>query len=101
MSDVVFSAVDFDIQLRHSVDRFVSDNIATAVEMSSQVYHYSIADLDEKVNEDETLREYLLDSMHEFSISETDLETLSDAQLNLLITQCDALWKAVLTRRLS
>ncbi len=55
-------------------------------------YDYTIADLSKKVNEDETLEEYIRDTEESFSLPRRELSILSDNELNSYVKKLDSYW---------
>lgn len=53
---------------------------------------YSVEQLDDKVNEEETLREYLEDSFSEMQKLMKKLDRLTVKELNSLVAACDLYW---------
>ena len=53
---------------------------------------YSVEQLDDKVNEEETLREYLEDSFSELQKLMKRLDRLTTEELNSLVAVCDLYW---------
>lgn len=63
------------------------------IEDASKEYSYSVEDLDQMVNESETLREYIRDSEQTFRLPRKDLDEMSSATLTNYVKQLDKLWE--------
>lgn len=63
------------------------------IEAADKEYSYSAEDLDQKVNESETLREYIRDSEQTFKLPRKDLDEMSSATLTKYVKQLDKLWE--------
>ena len=50
------------------------------------------ANLDKKVNKEETLREFIRDSENEFQISNEDIDNMQDDELGEYVEWLDDLW---------
>lgn len=50
------------------------------------------ANLDKKVNKEETLREFIRDSENEFQISNEDIDNMTDEELEEYVEWLDDLW---------
>lgn len=50
------------------------------------------ANLDKKVNEKETLREFIRDSEDEFKIANVDIDNMEDKELEQYVEYLDDLW---------
>lgn len=92
------SDIHDDQKVNESIDSFVCRSIEDALRLGGACteYSYSVGDLDRLVNEGETLREYILDSIAEFSLPAVDLGCVTDCQLDRIVMQCDDAWRAAL-----
>lgn len=57
---------------------------------------YTVHDLDAKVNDEETLLEFIQNSFKEFygdEITRADLENMTDCELNMVVEELDYLWE--------
>ena len=64
--------------INKSIDKFINNSIKNAIQMVNTTYNYSRKDLDEQINEDETLREYLTDGCDTFGLIMPELDSLND-----------------------
>lgn len=87
-----FSDLDDNRKVDASIDKFVTSSIENVIEASQEIHSFRVQDLDRPVNPDETLREYLNDSMREFGLPFVELDKITDAELNTLISKCDECW---------
>ena len=63
------------------------------IEDAGKEYSYSVEDLDQMVNESETLREYIRDSEQTFRLPRKDLDKMSSVALTNYVKQLDKLWE--------
>lgn len=63
------------------------------IEDADKEYSYSVEDLDQMVNESETLREYIRDSEQTFRLPRKDLDKMSSVTLTNYVKQLDKLWE--------
>lgn len=63
------------------------------IEDAGKEYFYSVEDLDQMVNESETLREYIRDSEQTFRLPRKDLDKVSSVTLTNYVKQLDKLWE--------
>ena len=82
-----FSGIDWNQRLDAKIDKAIKE-----VKQLSEKTWYTSADLDTKVNSDETLREYIRDTEKEFGKSKADVDNMSNAELNEYISGLDSLW---------
>lgn len=55
-------------------------------------YNYTHKDLNEMINEDETLLEFIRDSELAFGLDEADLDKMSTEELNMYIIKLDTMY---------
>lgn len=55
-------------------------------------YTYTISDLNKKINDEETLMEYIRDTENTFELEKVDVENLCDSELNMYIAKLDLMW---------
>lgn len=72
------------------MDRYVLRKIDEFLNSSS--FGYTLADLNKKVNEEETLLEYIRDSEREFGLPRKEL---TDENINPYIKRLDILWEVI------
>lgn len=53
---------------------------------------YSVEDLNQRINEEQTLAEFIRDSEETFGLEKRDLSGLSPAELNSYILKLDLIW---------
>ena len=63
------------------------------IEDAGKEYSYRVEDLDQMVNESETLREYIRDSEQTFRLPRKDLDKMSSVTLTNYVKQLDKLWE--------
>ena len=63
------------------------------IEDAGTEYSYRVEDLDQMVNESETLREYIRDSEQTFRLPRKDLDKMSSVTLTNYVKQLDKLWE--------
>lgn len=78
------------------ISSFINDCCTSAMELATSTNKYTIADLDTKINPDETLREYILDGISEFGLPSVDFAVMTDEELRDLLATVDDCWRAVL-----
>lgn len=74
------------------LDKHVCNKIDEYLEKHDPKYNYSLDDLNKKVNDDETLLEYIRDSEKEFGLEE---KKLTDENLNSYIKKLDIFWEVL------
>ena len=72
------------------LDKKIDTQINNLLDKNRTVY--SVEQLDDKVNEEETLREYLEDSFSELQKLMKKLDRLTAEELNSLVAVCDLYW---------
>lgn len=72
------------------LDKKIDTEINNLLDKNRTVY--SVEQLDDKVNEEETLREYLEDSFSELQKLMKRLDRLTTEELNSLVAVCDLYW---------
>lgn len=72
------------------LDKKIDTEINNLLDKNRTVY--SVEQLDDKVNEEETLREYLEDSFSELQKLMKKLDRLTVEELNSLVAVCDLYW---------
>lgn len=75
------------------LDNKLDSLVRGLIEDANKEYSYSVEDLDQKVNESETLREYIRDSEQTFRLQRKDLDKMSSATLTKYVKQLDKLWE--------
>lgn len=75
------------------LDNKLDSLVRGLIEDTNKEYSYSVEDLDQEVNESETLREYIRDSEQTFRLPRKDLDKMSSATLTKYVKQLDKLWE--------
>ena len=83
--------------MNQRLDDKVVSSIEGVIKLAEEISVYTVEQLDDKVNEDETLREYLIDGADEFKIPHVDLDSLSTDELNARVSMFDHLWAVELS----
>lgn len=78
-------------QIINKLDDKIDNQINSLLALGNG-YHYTIADLNKKVNEDETLEEYIRDTEESFSLPKKELTVLSEDELNSYVKKLDSYW---------
>ena len=78
-------------QIINKLDDKIDNQINSLLALGNS-YHYTIADLNKKVNEDETLEEYIRDTEESFSLPKKELTVLSEDELNSYVKKLDSYW---------
>lgn len=80
---------DFLERIDDRIDAMINDILNEA----AVAYNYTVADLDSKVNTEQTLREYIRDTEMEFGQASADIESMSAEELNNYIKKLDTFWR--------
>lgn len=80
---------DFLERIDDRIDAMINDILNEA----AVAYNYTVADLDSKVNTEQTLREYIRDTEMEFGQASADIESMSAEALNNYIKKLDTFWR--------
>lgn len=75
------------------LDNKLDSLVRGLIEDAGKEYSYSVEDLDQMVNESETLREYIRDSEQTFRLPRKDLDKMSSMTLTNYVKQLDKLWE--------
>ena len=89
--DIPGMDIDWNTKLDEKLDSAVSSLIRVA-ESADTVYQYKQKDLTQKVNDEETLEEYIRDTESTFNLERKELKELSDVELNDYVKYLDTLW---------
>lgn len=85
-----------DLSVVRYLDDKIDSNIKSLLQDCSE-YSYGPEDLDKKVNDSETLREYILDTENTFKLKrERKLESYSRDELTLYVVSLDKLYSGVI-----
>lgn len=85
-----------DLSVVRYLDDKIDSNIKSLLQDCSE-YSYGPEDLDKKVNDSETLREYILDTENTFKLKrERKLESYSRDELTLYVASLDKLYSGVI-----
>ena len=75
------------------LDKYISKEIENYLKMNVLPnYSYTHEDLNKKINEDETLLEFIRDSEMTFSLDEVDLDQMTTEELNMYILKLDTMY---------
>lgn len=75
------------------LDKYISKEIENYLKMNVLPnYSYTHEDLNKKINEDETLLEFIRDSEMTFSLDEVDLDQMTEEELNMYILKLDTMY---------
>lgn len=89
----------FEDFVNRKMDAFASSKIEAAIKKSENAHvEYDTTQLDQKVNPEETLREYINDGIKEFGLTPVNLDDLSKKDLNILLKRIDELWGAAIMK---
>lgn len=91
MNEMPNMNIDWNTKLDNKIDSAISSLVKIAESTNSQ-YGYTREDLSKKVNDDETLEEYIRDTEETFNLARKELEALSDFELNEYVKFLDGLW---------
>lgn len=80
------------IDMNARLDNKIDANINQLIENAGS-YQYSVADLNKKVNDEETLEEYIRDTEHEFGLEKRELSNLTSQDLTSYVAYLDSLWE--------
>lgn len=85
----------FDIDWNKKLDSKLDDAIKEL--LIDCEYQYTKEDLDLKINDEETLREYITDTENSFGLAHKDLCKMSLSELNLYVMELDRRWSNALS----
>ena len=75
------------------LDKYISKEIENYLKTNELPnYSYTHEDLNKKINEDETLLEFIRDSEITFSLDEVDLDQMTEEELNMYILKLDTMY---------
>lgn len=75
------------------LDKYISKEIENYLKTNVLPNHsYTHEDLNKKINEDETLLEFIRDSEIAFSLDEVDLDQMTTEELNMYILKLDTMY---------
>lgn len=75
------------------LDKYISKEIENYLKTNVLPnYSYTHEDLNKKINEDETLLEFIRDSEITFSLDEVDLDQMTEEELNMYILKLDTMY---------
>lgn len=75
------------------LDKYISKKIENYLKTNVLPnYSYTHEDLNKKINEDETLLEFIRDSEITFSLDEVDLDQMTEEELNMYILKLDTMY---------
>ena len=75
------------------LDKYISKEIENYLKTNVLAnYSYTHEDLNKKINEDETLLEFIRDSEIAFSLDEVDLDQMTTEELNMYILKLDTMY---------
>lgn len=75
------------------LDKYISKEIENYLKTNVLPnYSYTHEDLNKKINEDETLLEFIRDSEIAFSLDEVDLDKMITEELNMYILKLDTMY---------
>ena len=80
------------IDMNARLDNKIDTNINQLIENAGS-YQYSVDDLGKKVNDEETLEEYIRDTECEFNLPKKSLNNLSVQELTNYVAYLDSLWE--------
>lgn len=80
----------FDIDWNKLLDDRLCERINELLHPAKE--SFSTEDLDIKINDDETLREYIIDSEKTFLLTHRDLDSMSSEELTEYINMLDGRW---------
>ena len=83
--------IDWNNRLDKKLDNAVSSLLEKTVGYGVADV-YTLEDLNKKVNNDETLEEYIRDTEKTFNLERKDLQAMSDKELNSYVQYLDSLW---------
>lgn len=81
--------------VNEGIDSYVCSCIDSALASASTGEIFTVSQLDELINADETLREYIVDGCNEFGLELPMLDAMSSEALTNLIDDLDQRWCAV------
>lgn len=79
------------IDIVDKLDTKINDAIENIISTKAD-YNYTLADLDKKINDEETLREYIADSEETFYLPKVSVDDLTNEELNNYVKQLDKRW---------
>lgn len=82
----------FSIDMNKRLDDKINDSITQLLESVGE-YEYSVSDLTEKVNSEETLEEYIWDTENHFGLPRKELTSMSSAELTAYVGYLDTFWE--------
>lgn len=80
----------FDIDWNKLLDDKLNERINELLHPAKE--EFSVEDLDIKINDDETLREYIIDSEKTFLLEHKDLDSMSTEELTEYVNKLDRRW---------
>ena len=82
----------FDIDWNKLLDDKLNERINELLHPAQE--EFFIEDLDIKINDDETLREYIIDSEKTFLLEHKDLDSMSTEELTEYVNKLDRRWSS-------
>lgn len=82
----------FSIDMNKRLDDKINASITQLLESVGK-YEYSVSDLTEKVNSEETLEEYIRDTENHFGLPRKELTSMSSAKLTAYVGYLDTFWE--------
>lgn len=82
----------FDIDWNKLLDDKLNEQINALLHPVKE--KFSVKDLDIKINDDETLREYIIDSEKIFLLEHKDLDSMSTEELTEYVNKLDRRWSS-------